>query len=160
MSVLGCCGGFILLLTRGFLAPGILQDTKGCDLDVAGCRVCLSAMSLPEPCPEIWQTSLETVANSRSSVGSSRSARRVWGLPGGPVVKNPPANAGDAGSTSGSGRSPWRRKWQPTPVFLPGKSHRQGSLAGYCPWGCKDFDMELFLDSQRELSKTQTNPRW
>ena len=30
-----------------------------------------------------------------------------------------------------------RRKWQPTPVFLPGKSHGQRSLAGYSPWGCK-----------------------
>ena len=29
----------------------------------------------------------------------------------------------------------WRRKWQPTPVFLPGESHRQRSLAGYSPWG-------------------------
>ena len=28
---------------------------------------------------------------------------------------------------------PWRRKWQPTPVFLPGKSHGQGSLVGYSP---------------------------
>ena len=33
------------------------------------------------------------------------------------------------------GRIPWRRKWQPTPVFLPGKSHGQRSLAGYSPWG-------------------------
>ena len=32
---------------------------------------------------------------------------------------------------------PWRRKWQPTPVFLPGKSHGQRSLAGYSPWGHK-----------------------
>ena len=32
---------------------------------------------------------------------------------------------------------PWRRKWQPTPVFLPGQSHGQRSLAGYGPWGCK-----------------------
>ena len=30
---------------------------------------------------------------------------------------------------------PWRRKWQPTPVFLPGKSHGRRSLVGYCPWG-------------------------
>ena len=30
---------------------------------------------------------------------------------------------------------PWRRKWQPTPVFLPGKSHGQRSLEGYSPWG-------------------------
>ena len=30
---------------------------------------------------------------------------------------------------------PWRRKWQPTPVFLPGESHGQRSLVGYTPWG-------------------------
>ena len=35
------------------------------------------------------------------------------------------------------GKIPWRRKWQPTPLFLPGKSHGQRSLAGYSPWGCK-----------------------
>ena len=29
----------------------------------------------------------------------------------------------------------WRRKWQPTPVFLPGESHGQRSLVGYSPWG-------------------------
>ena len=36
------------------------------------------------------------------------------------------------------GKIPWRRKWQPTPVFLPGKSHGQQSLAGYSPWGRKE----------------------
>ena len=34
-----------------------------------------------------------------------------------------------------SGKIPWRMKWQPTPVFLPGKSHGQRSLVGYSPWG-------------------------
>ena len=34
----------------------------------------------------------------------------------------------------------WRRKWQPTPVFLPGESHGQRSLAGYSTWGCKELD--------------------
>ena len=43
------------------------------------------------------------------------------------MVKNSPANAGDAGLIPGSGKIPWRRKWQPTPVFLPGKSHGQRS---------------------------------
>jgi len=38
------------------------------------------------------------------------------------------------------GRCPWRRKWQPTPVFLPGKSHGWRSLAGYSPWGRKESD--------------------
>ena len=35
----------------------------------------------------------------------------------------------------------WSRKWQPTPVLLPGKSHRQKSLEGYSPWDCKELDM-------------------
>ena len=39
------------------------------------------------------------------------------------------------------GKMPWRRKWQPTPVFLPGKSHEQRSLAGYSPWGLKESDV-------------------
>ena len=69
-----------------------------------------------------------------------------WGFPGGAVVKYPPANAGDARDTgliSGSGRSPGRspgREWQPTLVFLPGKSHGQRSLAGYSPWGREEMD--------------------
>ena len=46
------------------------------------------------------------------------------GFPGGSVVKNPSANA-DVGLT------PWRRKWQPTPVFLPEKSHGQRILASH-----------------------------
>ena len=39
------------------------------------------------------------------------------------------------------GKIPWRRKWQPTPVFLPGEFHGQRSLAGYSPWGRKESDM-------------------
>ena len=35
---------------------------------------------------------------------------------------------------------PLRRKWQATPVFLPGESHGQRSLAGYSPQGCKELD--------------------
>ena len=36
---------------------------------------------------------------------------------------------------------PWRRKWQPIPVFLTGEFHGQRNLAGYSPWGCKELDM-------------------
>ena len=38
-------------------------------------------------------------------------------------------------------RIPWRREWQPTPVFLPGESLGQRSLAGYSPWGHKELGM-------------------
>ena len=34
----------------------------------------------------------------------------------------------------------WRRKWQPTPVFLPGESQGQGILVGYHLWGCTELD--------------------
>ena len=56
------------------------------------------------------------------------------------MVKTPPVNAGDVGLIPESERFPWRRKWQPTPVFLPGKSPGQRSLVGYSPWGCKELD--------------------
>ena len=39
------------------------------------------------------------------------------------------------------GKIPWRRKWQPTPVHLPGKFHGWRSLVGYSPWGRKEVDM-------------------
>ena len=48
------------------------------------------------------------------------------------VVKNPHTNAEDTDLTPGS-----RRKWQPTPGFLPGETHGKRSLAGYSPWGHK-----------------------
>ena len=63
------------------------------------------------------------------------------------MVKNPPANAGDTGDLGlipkwGSvGKIPYRWRWQPTPVFLPGKSHGQRNLVGCSPWSCKELDM-------------------
>ena len=38
------------------------------------------------------------------------------------------------------GKIPWRRKWQPTPVFWPGEPHGQWSLVGYNPWSCTESD--------------------
>ena len=87
------------------------------------------------------------------------------GFPGGSVVNNPPANAGDVGSISGSGRSlgegnathflAWeiQRIEEPCPrtedplekemqhAFLPEKSQGKKSLAGYSPWDSKELDM-------------------
>ena len=54
------------------------------------------------------------------------------------MVKNPPANAGDAASIPGLGRSPGEGNGNPTPVFLPGEFHGQRSLEGYSPWGHKN----------------------
>ena len=60
------------------------------------------------------------------------------------MVKNPTANAGDtrdAGSIPRLGIFPWGRKWQPTPVFLPGKFRGQRNLVGYSPRGHKESNM-------------------
>ena len=58
---------------------------------------------------------------------------KVKMVEGAPVLKNPSANAGDMKHRFHSwvGKIPWRRARQPTPVFLPGESHGQRSLAGY-----------------------------
>ena len=49
----------------------------------------------------------------------------------------------------------WRRKWQPTPVFMPGKSHGPRNLVGYNPWGCKELDM-----TERLLCSVYKDERW
>ena len=71
------------------------------------------------------------------------------------MVKNPPANAGDIkglGFDPWVRKIPWRRKWQPTPVFLPGKSHGQRNLVGYSPWGHKGIGHGLVTKEQQHGS--------
>ena len=62
---------------------------------------------------------------------------------------------------------PWRRKWQPTPVFLPGESHGQRSLVGYSPWGRKESDMterththKLRFKDSRRFDQCHTASKW
>ena len=59
---------------------------------------------------------------------------------GGSVVKNPlpMQEMQEMWVRSLDGEDPWRRKWQPTPVFLPGEFHGQRSLVGYGPCCCKE----------------------
>ena len=60
---------------------------------------------------------------------------------------------------TGSGRSPGKRKWHPTPVFLPGKSHGQRSLVGYSAWGHKELDTTEQLSIQRESGCPELNKK-
>ena len=62
--------------------------------------------------------------------------QRQKGFPEGSAVKNLPA-VQETWVQSWVGKIPWKRKWQPTPVFLPRKSHGQRSLVGYSLWGWK-----------------------
>ena len=72
-------------------------------------------------------------------------------FPGGSVVKNLPANAGDLGSIPELERLPWRRKWQLTPVFLPGEFHEQRSLADVSQWGQKWGRHNLVTQKQQVI---------
>ena len=77
----------------------------------------------------------------------------LYGLPWWLRGKESTCNAEDAAGTTGwipgSGRSPGGEShWQPTPVFLPGKFHRQRNLAGYRPWGlqnCQTWQSDLTI---------------
>ena len=64
-------------------------------------------------------------------------------------VKNPPADAGDMRGRFPPcvGEIPWRRRWQPTPVFLPGEYHGQRSLMGCGSPGHKEPDTSERLSS-------------
>ena len=62
-------------------------------------------------------------------------------LPGGASGEESTCNAGDGRDASWVGNILWRRRWQPTPVFLPGECHGQRSLAGYSLWGHKESDV-------------------
>ena len=80
---------------------------------------------------------LELVPRVSEMLGAKRPP---WGFPGGSdgrvclQCRRP-------GFDPQVGKIPWRRAWQPIPLFLPGESHGQKNLASYSPWGCKELDM-------------------
>ena len=75
----------------------------------------------------------------------SRIQKRGWqGFPGGVNGKEPTCQYRRwkrHGFNPWVGKIPWRRAWQPTPVFVPGESHGQRNLEGYSPRGCNELDM-------------------
>ena len=72
-----------------------------------------------------------------------------WGFPGGLVIKNPPANAGELGSIPGSdpwvGKIPGGGNGNPLQYSCLENSHGQRSLVGYSPWGRKESVTECTL---------------
>ena len=65
--------------------------------------------------------------------------------------KESACNAGDTDLTAGSGRCPCRRKWQFTPVFLPGKFHGQKRLADCSPWCCERVGHNLATKPPQQM---------
>ena len=77
------------------------------------------------------------------------------GLPWWLGSKESACNAVDMGLIPWVAEIPWRRKWQPTPVFLPGESHGLRGLDGYSPWGRKESDMieQLSTHTRKNLKE-------
>ena len=75
-------------------------------------------------------------------------------FPGGSVIKEPVCQHRRCKFDPWVGKIPWRRKWQPTPVFLPEKSHGQRNLVGYSPWGCEKLDMTEWLSTDCQVGHT------
>ena len=74
---------------------------------------------------------------------------------GGSVGKESTCHYRRRGFDPGVGKIPWRRTWQSTPVFLPGESHDQRSLAGYSPWGHKESNM---METTENICMHQWDP--
>ena len=84
----------------------------------------------------------------------------VWASPVAQMAKNPPTMRETC-----VGKIPWRRKWQPIPVSLPGESHGQRSSVGYSPWGHQELGMIGRLSTQKMISNyynygTVLVPEW
>ena len=83
-----------------------------------------------------------------------------WGFPGGASGKEPTCQCRRCrrhGFNIWVGKIPWKRKWQPTLVFLPGESHGQRTLAGYSPWGHKESDVTDHSTAHKNLNPRSSN---
>ena len=81
-----------------------------------------------------------------------------WGFPGGASGKEPTCQLKRhkrRGFNPCIGKILWRRKWQPTPVLSPEKSHGQRSLVSYSPWGRNDSDRLYSPWGQKESDMTE-----
>ena len=105
--------------------------------DIPSCLVMCLLVHTPHPPPR-W-----AIPMFSSLIPSSSSPMKAQGWEwekGGRAVASCSSFLWGWKSYIWAGEIPWRREWQPTPVFLPGKSHGQRRLVGYSPWGHKELD--------------------
>ena len=106
------------------------------------CLDCYGGFSLSLPALRLSSFNLPHIPLQEQSL-QNRGYTSVYRLPSWLSGKEPTCQCRSCrrrGFNPWIGKLPWRRKWQPTPVFLPGKSHGQRILAGYSPWGRKEPD--------------------
>ena len=90
-----------------------------------------------------WWAAVYGVTQSRTQLKPLSSSSSVYmGFLGSSDSKESVCNVGDPLSIPGWGRFPWRTEWLPTPVFLPGESPGQRSLAGYSSWNHKRVGLD------------------
>ena len=80
-------------------------------------------------------------------------------FPDGSDGKESAFNVGDPSSIPWVRKIPWRKEWQPTAIFLPGKSHGLRSLAGPSPWGRKELDTTEQL-THTVIVRASFVPQW
>ena len=100
------------------------------------------------PCFKPWIPSTKVGTQSISSVFKDQF--HLWASLMAQTVKNLPAKQ-ETQVWYLVGKTTWRKKWQPTPVFLLGELHGQRSLAGYSPWDGKDSDTTGWLTLSSNL---------
>ena len=128
----------------------LLPSAAPCSCQAQCPQECFSPSSVPSWCcqdsPQEFETCLRFSLKGRKQNYKCTHTHTHTHTHTALVVKNLPANTGDIrdrkhkrhGFVPWVRKITWRRAWQPTPVFLPGESHGQRSLAGYCPWGRKE----------------------
>ena len=138
--------------------PAELSGLRGCPAAQAA-RSLANAAPHPASLGQCSRTSSSKPASSSRSSGPVSSGLvvgwqvRFWmsGFPGGTSGKDPACQCRRQkrhGFNPEVGKIPWRRTWQPTPVFLHGESHGQRSLAGCSPWGLTESDRKECIHSK------------
>ena len=95
---------------------------------------------------ESWCAAVHVVTKSWTQLGDWPTTNKVLGLPRWLSGKESTCRCQRGGLSPWVQKTPWRRKWQPIPVFLPGESHGQRSLVGYSPRGHKEWDTTEWLN--------------
>ena len=122
-----------------------MRNLEGSELHHSVCWTCRGGVSLWEPLSCWW------------SLSKSPGGMDIWGLSKlQRVLKN---HIKISTITLCIKKHQWRRKWQSTPVPLPGKSHGQRSLLGYSPWGHRESDTTEWLHFLFSLCKIKEQVR-
>ena len=127
-----CLKKFFFLLLGFKSSLHILDDSPLSDMSFANSfsRSVACFLTLATVCCKVETFNVNSVLSHSAMSDSLWQVQLIgffldhaWGFPGGSDGKESACHAGDSGSIPGLGRPPWRREWQPTPVFLPGNFH-------------------------------------